>query len=197
MIRNGLILSLLAVAAAVPVVSADGSNPHWVLETTEGDIVIELLEEEAPKSVANIVEYVEDGFYDGTSFHRVIERFMIQGGGFTEQMTKKPVRAPVENEADNRLRNDRGTVALARTSDPHSATAQFFINTVNNDSLNHRAKTGPAWGYAVFGRVVEGMDVVDRISRTRTRTTGPYRDVPVTPIVIQRSYIRQPGTAAR
>lgn len=187
---------MLAAVAAVPMVSADGSSPEWVLETTEGDIVIELLEEEAPKSVANIVEYVEDGFYDGTIFHRVIDRFMIQGGGFTEQMTKKPVRAPVENEADNRLRNDRGTVALARTADPHSATAQFFINTVNNDSLNHRAKTGPAWGYAVFGRVVEGMDVVDRISRTRTRTMGPFRDVPVTPIVIQRSYIRHPEPAS-
>lgn len=191
MIRNGLLSCAVGLVVAASMAVADDTNPQWVLETTEGDIVIELLEDEAPKSVANIVRYVEDGFYDGTIFHRVIDRFMIQGGGFTEDMTKKAVGAPVENEADNRLRNERGTVALARTSDPHSATAQFFINTVSNDSLNHRAKTDAAWGYAVFGRVVEGMDVVDRISRTRTRTMGPFRDVPVTPIVIQRSYIRQ------
>lgn len=188
------IFSLLLVTALAtsPLSASDDANPEWVIETTEGLIVIELFAEQAPQSVANIVRYVEDGFYDGTIFHRVIDGFMIQGGGYTEDMTKKAVGAPVENEADNGLGNDRGTVALARTSDPHSATAQFYVNTVDNDSLDHRAKTPGEWGYAVFGRVIAGMEVVDRISRTETRTMGGFRDVPVSPIVIERSYIREP-----
>ena len=192
------ILSLLLASAipTPPIHASESANPEWVLETSEGLIVIELFAEQAPRSVANIVQYVEDGFYDGTIFHRVIDRFMIQGGGFTEDMTKKPVRDPVENEADNGLGTVRGTVALARTSDPHSATAQFYINTVDNDSLDHRAKTPQGWGYAVFGRVIAGMDVVDRISRTETRTMGGFQDVPVSPIVIERSYIRRPEPAA-
>lgn len=170
----------------------DEPNPQMVLDTSEGVIIIELFAEEAPASVANIIRYVEDGFYADTIFHRVIHRFMIQGGGFGQDMVRKEVREPIPNEADNGLSNTRGTVALARTKDPHSATAQFFINTVNNDNLDHRGKTEDRWGYCVFGRVVEGMSVVDRISRTRTRVLRDFKDVPMLPIVIERASIRHP-----
>ena len=173
----------------------EAPNPEMVVETTEGTIVIELFAGKAPQSVANIVQYVEDGFYAGTIFHRVIQSFMIQGGGFGQDMVRKPTRPPVENEADNGLKNDRGTVALARTSDPHSATSQFYINLVDNDSLDYRMRTEQGWGYAVFGRVIEGMDVVDRIARTRTQTRDGMRDVPVVPIVIERATVRRPEAA--
>ena len=182
-----------AVLVAGGAMGADKTpNPEMILDTTEGIITIELFQDRAPKSVANVIRYAEDGFYADTIFHRVIPSFMVQGGGFGQDMVKKPVGEPVENEADNGLKNLRGTVALARTSDPHSATAQFYINLVNNDSLNHTTKTTRGWGYTVFGRVVEGMNVVDRIARTRTQTRGPYRDVPVLPIVIERASIRYP-----
>ena len=163
-----------------------GDNPKIVMDTTKGKIVIELDAEKAPQTVKNFLVYVDAGFYDGTIFHRVIPDFMIQGGGFTAGMQQKDTRSKIQNEADNGLRNERGTIAMARTSDPHSATAQFFINTVNNDFLNHTGKTSQGWGYAVFGHVSEGMDVVDAISRVKTGTRGLFRDVPLEPVVIKR-----------
>ena len=185
------VLGAVLVAGALQAAEGD-PNPEMVLDTSEGIIVIELLTEQAPKSVANIIQYVEDGFYSETIFHRVISGFMIQGGGFDQQLRKKPVGEPVENEADNGLKNERGTVALARTSDPHSATAQFYINTVNNGSLNYRSQTEKGWGYTVFGRVMEGMNVVDRISRADTQTRDGRPDVPALPILIERATIRYP-----
>jgi len=163
-----------------------GDNPKIAMDTTKGKIVLELDAEKAPQTVKNFLAYVDAGFYDGTIFHRVIPGFMIQGGGFSTDMRQKETRSKIENEADNGLRNERGTIAMARTSDPHSATAQFFINTVNNDSLNHRSKSSEGWGYAVFGHVSEGMAVVDAISRVKTGTRGPFRDVPLEPVVIKR-----------
>jgi len=164
-----------------------------LLVTTLGNITIELDAARAPKSVENFVQYVNEGHYDNTQFHRVIDGFMVQGGGFTADMKQKPTRAPVSNEADNGLKNVRGTVAMARTGDPHSATAQFFINTVNNGFLDHRAKTQQGWGYAVIGRVTEGMDVVDRIAKTRTATkivSGmPMQDVPVEAVIIKQAKV--------
>ena len=161
------------------------NNPKVVLDTSNGKIVLELYPEKAPETVKNFLNYVDEKFYDRTIFHRVIPKFMIQGGGFTADMNRKPTGAPIKNEADKGLNNDRGTIAMARTGDPHSATAQFFISTVNNDFLNHKSKTQQGWGYAAFGRVVEGMATVDAISSVKTTTRGPYRDVPVEPVVIK------------
>lgn len=152
------------------------------LHTNLGDITIELNPEKAPKTCANFKQYAEDGFYDGTIFHRVINNFMIQGGGLTADMKQKSTRAPIDNEADNGLANDTGTIAMARTSDPHSATAQFFINVKDNDFLNHSAKTGQGWGYCVFGKVTEGMDVVNKIKVVKTGA----QDVPQETITIER-----------
>jgi peptidyl-prolyl cis-trans isomerase B (cyclophilin B) len=163
-----------------------GDNPKIEMDTTKGKIVLELYADKAPKTVENFLAYLDAGFYDGTIFHRVIPGFMIQGGGFTADMKKKDARPPIDNEADNGLRNERGTIAMARTSNPHSATAQFFINTVNNDFLNYRNKSSQGWGYAVFGRVAEGMAVVEAISGVKTGTRGPLRNVPTDPIVITR-----------
>jgi cyclophilin family peptidyl-prolyl cis-trans isomerase len=160
-------------------------NPKVVLDTTKGKIVVELYPEKAPETVKNFLSYVGKKFYDGKIFHRVIPKFMIQGGGFTTDMKKATTEKPIKNEADNGLKNDRGTIAMARTPDPHSATAQFFINTVDNDFLNHKSKTPQGWGYAAFGRVVEGMDTVDAISKVQTTTRGPFRDVPAEPVVIK------------
>ncbi|MCF6319877.1 MAG: peptidyl-prolyl cis-trans isomerase [Proteobacteria bacterium] len=152
-----------------------------------GDIIIELNDQKAPKTVANFVAYVNSGFYDGTIFHRVISNFMIQGGGFTEDFKKKKSRPEIENEANNRLKNARGTIAMARTSDPHSATAQFFINVVDNDFLDFRAQTTRGWGYTVFGKVISGMDVVDKIRKQRTGPGGQFgKDVPHTAIIIEK-----------
>jgi len=160
------------------------------LTTNHGEIHIELDAEKAPLTCANFEQYVRDGHYDGTLFHRVIDGFMIQGGGMTTAFIPKPTRAPVENEAKNGLKNARGTIAMARTGDPHSATAQFFINVVNNDFLDYRSPTPRGWGYAVFGKVVEGMDVVDNIRHTPTGSGGPFRkDVPRTPIVIEKAVV--------
>ena len=163
-----------------------GDNPKIEMDTTKGKIVLELYADKAPKTVENFLAYLDAGFYDGTIFHRVIPGFMIQGGGFTADMKKKDARPPIDNEADNGLRNERGTIAMARTTNPHSATAQFFINTVNNDFLNYRNKSSQGWGYAVFGRVAEGMAVVEAISGVKTGTRGPFRNVPTDPIVITR-----------
>jgi peptidyl-prolyl cis-trans isomerase B (cyclophilin B) len=157
------------------------------LHTNHGVIGIELDTQKAPETVANFLEYVRSGFFDNTIFHRVIDGFMIQGGGFEPGMKQKGTRAPVKNEADNGLKNDKYTVAMARTSNPHSATAQFFINVSDNAFLNHTAPTSQGWGYAVFGRVVEGTDVVDRIRKVKTGTRGMHQDVPDTDVVIERA----------
>lgn len=161
-----------------------------VLKTTLGDIVIELNHEKAPKTAANFEQYVKDGFYKGTIFHRVIKGFMIQGGGMTPDLDQKETHAPIENEADNGLKNDRGTIAMARTNDPHSATAQFFINTVDNDFLNFKRKDTSGWGYCVFGKVVEGMDIVDKIEAARTETRSYYSDVPRETIEITEASLK-------
>jgi peptidyl-prolyl cis-trans isomerase B (cyclophilin B) len=157
------------------------------LETSLGDIVIELDEERAPVSAANFRSYVSKGHYDGTIFHRVIDGFMIQGGGMTAEMTEKPTAQPIRNEADNGLKNDAYTVAMARTMDPHSATAQFFINVKKNDFLNHTAPSPQGWGYAVFGKVVEGHGVVNKIKAVATGGRGVHDDVPLEPVVITRA----------
>ena len=159
------------------------------LNTNFGRIVLELDEVKAPKTSANFVEYVKSGHYNGTIFHRVIPNFMIQGGGFEANMNQKSTKAPIENEANNGLKNDVGTIAMARTQDPHSASAQFFINTKNNDFLNHSSKTVQGWGYAVFGKVVEGMDVVTAIEKVRTGNKGYHGDVPVEPVVIETAEV--------
>jgi len=167
--------------------SADDQYPRVRITTTLGDIVLELDREKSPKSVENFLNYVREGFYDGTIFHRVIDKFMVQGGGFTQDLQKKPTRAPIENEANNGLKNLNGTIAMARTNAPHSATAQFFINVADNDFLNHTSPTPRGWGYAVFGKVVEGMDVVDKIRKTPTGSGGQFRsDVPRTPVVMEK-----------
>ena len=163
---------------------AEDINPKVVLETSKGKIVLELYPDQAPETVKNFLSYVDANFYDGTIFHRVIGNFMIQGGGFKTDMQRRDARPPIKNEADRGLKNDRGTIAMARTGDPHSATTQFFINTVNNDFLNHKSKTQQGWGYAAFGKVIEGLDTVDAIAAVKTTTRGPYRDVPVEPVVI-------------
>ena len=156
------------------------------LHTNHGDIEIELNKEKAPKTCENFLEYCNSGFYEGTIFHRVIDGFMIQGGGFDKDMSQKKANAPIENEADNGLTNDNGTLAMARTMDPHSASAQFFINVKNNNFLNHTSKTSQGWGYAVFGKVTNGMDVVEKIKGVRTGSSGMHQDVPVEPVVIEK-----------
>ena len=159
------------------------------LTTNHGAITLKLDAGKAPKTVANFLAYVEAGHYNNTIFHRVIKNFMIQGGGFAPGMDQKPTQAPIENEAANGLKNKRGSIAMARTNDPHSATAQFFINTVDNDFLDFKAPMGQGWGYCVFGEVVEGMDVVDAIRAVRTGNKGFHQDVPVEDVVIEKAEI--------
>lgn len=159
------------------------------LHTTLGVITLELDAEKAPESVKNFLAYVESGHYDGTIFHRVIKDFMIQGGGMLPDMSQKPTQAAIRNEASNGLKNVRGSIAMARTSDPHSATAQFFINTVDNDFLNFRNESVQGWGYAVFGRVVEGMEVVDQIRAVKTGRSGYHSDVPQEAVVITKAEV--------
>jgi peptidyl-prolyl cis-trans isomerase B (cyclophilin B) len=176
-------ISALSVLSTVtPAVGADA--PKVALETDKGRIVIELYPDKAPATVKNFLAYVDEGFYDGTIFHRVIPNFMIQGGGMSAAMKEKPTKAPVKNEADNGLKNERGTIAMARTQVPDSATAQFFINTVDNDFLNFKAKTIQGWGYAVFGKVVEGLAVVDAIAKVKTTSRGGHQDVPADTVMI-------------
>jgi peptidyl-prolyl cis-trans isomerase B (cyclophilin B) len=163
------------------------ADPVVDVTTNHGTFSIQLDPARAPKSVANFLAYVDGNHYDGTIFHRVIATFMIQGGGYDQVYERKPTHAPVQNEADNGLKNTRGTVAMARTGDPHSATAQFFVNVVDNAFLDHKAKDGPGWGYTVFGRVIEGMDVVDKIKGVTTGSNGPFaKDAPDELVVIQR-----------
>src|SRR5215208_1474576 len=156
------------------------------MQTNKGTITLELNEDKAPKTVENFVTYAREGFYDGTIFHRVIPGFMIQGGGFTQDMTEKDTRDPIKNEADNGLENDAGTIAMARTPDPNSASAQFFINLKDNDFLNFKSKTTQGWGYTVFGKVTEGMDVVNSIANATTGSRGFYQDVPEEPVIIEK-----------
>ncbi|MCG7412205.1 peptidyl-prolyl cis-trans isomerase [Moraxella nonliquefaciens] len=158
-------------------------------DTTHGAIVIELDAQKAPVTVANFLDYVESGHYDGTVFHRVIDGFMIQGGGMDSKMNEKRTGTPIKNEANNGLKNDVGTIAMARTSDPHSATAQFFINVKNNDFLNYTSPTPQGWGYAVFGKVTDGMDVVNQIKGVATGRYGHHADVPTTPVVINSAKV--------
>ena len=160
-----------------------------LLKTNKGDITLTLDSVKAPKSVANFLEYVKKGHYDSTIFHRVIDNFMIQSGGMTAGLKEKSSGASIENEADNGLKNERGTVAMARTSDPHSATAQFFINVGDNDFLNHTAKNAQGWGYAVFGKVTDGIDVVDVIRKVKTGNAGFHQDVPTEDVVIEKASV--------
>jgi len=185
--RYFCLIAALSLTGSVTSVSADALAPRIKLQTSAGEIVLQLDAQKAPLSVANFLEYVDSGHYDGTIFHRVIPGFMIQGGGFTADFDRRASNAPINNEADNGLKNARGTIAMARTQNPHSATAQFFINTVDNAFLDHRAPTARGWGYTVFGRVIEGMDTVDQISATPTGQRGRYPDVPQQAMVIERA----------
>lgn len=167
--------------------TSDKHSDPVTLHTAYGDITIELNHEKAPKTAANFKQYVQDGFYDGTIFHRVISDFMVQGGGMTPDMQQKPTRDPIENEADNGLGNVVGSVAMARTNDPHSASSQFFINVQDNSFLNHRDKSMQGWGYCVFGKVVAGMDVITKIKAVKTGSQAGHQDVPVEPVVIEKA----------
>lgn len=160
------------------------ANPMILLETSSGDILVELYADKAPKTVENFLTYVKEGFYNNTIFHRVIKGFMIQGGGMTMRMDEKATHEPIENEAANGLKNERGTLAMARTRDPHSATAQFFINTVDNEFLNHTSPDPDGYGYCVFGKVVEGMDTVEKIEKVKTKSSGIHSDVPTDMVLI-------------
>ncbi len=173
-----LTFSWIVVSAKTPIVQ---------LETSAGTITLELYSDQAPVTVANFLAYVNDGFYDGTLFHRVIDGFMIQGGGFDENFTPKPTKPPIQNEASNGLKNERGTIAMARTSDPHSSTSQFFINQVDNLFLDFTSETPEGWGYAVFGKVIDGMEVVDQIAKVETTTFQGFQNVPVDQVVIHQA----------
>jgi cyclophilin family peptidyl-prolyl cis-trans isomerase len=177
----------VVVAAAVLLVGSAlaQENPVVVIETSMGDITVQLNQKRAPVSVENFLKYVKEGFYDGTIFHRVIPNFMIQGGGFTPDMGKKPTHEPIKNEAQNGLKNRKGTLAMARTPDINSATAQFFINTKDNGFLDNKGTSAQDFGYAVFGKVIEGMDVVEKIEKVKTGTKSGYQDVPMEPVVIE------------
>ena len=182
------LLALFAVLAIAPgFAQAGNADPVIKLETTMGDIVIRLNERKAPITCANFVQYVKSGHYDGTIFHRVIKDFMIQGGGFADNMKEKPTHAPIRNEANNGLKNEKYTIAMARTKDPHSASAQFFINTRNNNFLDFKSQKNGEWGYAVFGKVIDGMDVVDKIAKVKTRTVGIHENVPTDSVLITKA----------
>ncbi len=178
-------------AAPLPSMAAPTSKKRTMvkIQTNKGAFVLELDAAKAPETVANFLQYVKDGAYDNTVFHRVINGFMVQGGGFEPGMKQKPTRAPVKNEADNGLKNDKYTVAMARTNDPHSATAQFFVNVADNDFLNFRSPTPQGWGYCVFGKVVEGTEVIDAIKAVKTGNKGFHQDVPVEDVIIEKAEI--------
>jgi len=182
-----LLATLLLISGIITsATTAYAANPKVIMTTNVGAFTIELDADKAPKSVGNFLNYVQQGYYNGTIFHRVISDFMIQGGGFTPDLQRKPTNAQIMNEANNGLKNLKGTLAMARTGDPHSATAQFFINVKDNDFLNHRAPTPRGWGYAVFGKVVKGMNVVEKIRNVQTGSKGHFRsDVPKTDIIIE------------
>lgn len=180
------ILLIVFIIFLMTTTNAQAETTTINIETSKGTITIELDGENAPITVENFLTYTKEGFYDGTIFHRVISNFMIQGGGFTSDMNQKDTHDPIQNEANNGLKNDSGTIAMARTSDPHSATAQFFINVKDNDFLNFSSETSQGWGYAVFGKVTEGMDVVNSIKDVQTTSSGPYQDVPAEAIIIEK-----------
>ncbi len=190
---KGFLVALLSCAMVAMTVGSEAGatakNPRVKLTTTMGDIVLELYADKAPATVENFLQYVKDGYYNGTVFHRVINGFMIQGGGMDANLKQKATRAPIKNEADNGLKNELYTVAMARTNDPNSATSQFFINVADNQFLNHKDKTIPGWGYAVFGRVIQGQDVVDKIKAVSTGRHGMYENVPTTPVTITKATI--------
>ncbi|WP_188420625.1 peptidylprolyl isomerase [Oxalicibacterium solurbis] len=186
-LRRRLLGFAAALSLSIAFLPAYAAAPRVLLKTSMGDIELELNADKAPKSVANFLQYVESGQYNGTIFHRVIGNFMIQGGGFDKDMREKPTRAPIQNEANNGLRNDVYTVAMARTSNPHSAAAQFFINTKNNDFLNYPGQDG--WGYAVFGKVIKGTEVVDKIRQVPTGNRSYFQNVPITPVVIESATV--------
>ena len=177
-----MLRTLIAVCGLLASLSLGAASPQVEIKTNMGAITVELYPDKAPETVKNFLQYAQDGFYKGTVFHRVIDGFMIQGGGFTEDLTYKPARAPIKNEASNGLKNDVGTIAMARTSDPHSATAQFFINVNNNEFLNYPGRDG--YGYAVFGKVIKGMEVVDKIAKVATPPKPPHQTVPLSPVII-------------
>lgn len=184
------VLLCLGISKRTEAMDQAAGNPVVILDTSMGSISIELYPDKAPKTVENFLEYVKSGYYKDTIFHRVIKGFMIQGGGMTQDMNRKPTRPPIENEAGNGLKNARGTIAMARTGEVNSATSQFFINTVDNSSLDHRSKSPDGFGYCVFGKVTAGMDVVDKIEGAVTGTKGMYRDVPNQPIVIKDARVK-------
>jgi cyclophilin family peptidyl-prolyl cis-trans isomerase len=185
--KNKLFVALAALLVATAAFAAD---PQVEIKTNMGTITLELYANKAPKTVENFLQYVKDGHFKGTIFHRVINGFMIQGGGFTTDFVQKKTRPPVQNEANNGLKNDVGTIAMARTSDPQSATAQFFINHKNNDFLNYTGPTPQGWGYTVFGKVIKGVDVVNKIAALETGPTGPFQsDVPRKPVIIEDARI--------
>lgn len=184
-----MILCLGGVLALAGQAQAADPDPAVKLETSLGDIVVRLDARKAPISTANFVQYVKSGFYDGTVFHRVIKNFMIQGGGFTPDLKQKSARASIRNEADNGLKNKKYTIAMARTSEPHSASAQFFINTKDNDFLDFKSQTPQGWGYAVFGKVIKGQEVVDKIAAVQTGKKGYYDDVPMESVIIKKAVI--------
>ncbi len=183
----GLFIALGPLASQAEGPSPAGDSKMTVeMQTNHGTIMLELDADRAPKTVENFIQYAKEGYYDGTVFHRVIPGFMIQGGGFEVGMNQKPTRDPVKNEADNGLKNETGTIAMARTNDPHSATAQFFINVKDNSFLNHSSPSPQGWGYCVFGRVTDGMDVVQAIEKVATGNKGFHQDVPVTDVIIEK-----------
>ena len=184
-----MILCLGGVLALAGQAQAADPDPAVKLETSLGDMVVRLDARKAPISTANFVQYVKSGFYDGTVFHRVIKNFMIQGGGFTPDLKQKSARASIRNEADNGLKNKKYTIAMARTSEPHSASAQFFINTKDNDFLDFKSQTPQGWGYAVFGKVIKGQEVVDKIAAVQTGKKGYYDDVPMESVIIKKAVI--------
>lgn len=191
MLRIRSLFAGLVCALAVSVSAAAAPAQRVQFKTSMGNFTVEVYPDKAPKTVANFLQYVKDGFYKGTIFHRVMDGFMIQGGGFEPgaDMKQKPTDAPIDNEANNGLKNERGSIAMARTNDPHSATAQFFINTVDNDFLNHTSPTPQGWGYAVFGKVTDGLDVVDKIRAVRTGNRGYHQDVPLEDVVIESAEV--------
>jgi len=184
MLKISAVALSLVLALAVETVAAQ-ANPQVDFDTSAGRFRLELRQDKAPVTVANFLTYVRDGYYDGTIFHRVIGNFMIQGGGFTAEFEKKKTRDPIQNEADNGLKNLKGSISMARTGQPHSATAQFFINVQDNPALDYRASQGQGWGYAVFGKVTSGMEVVEQIKQAATTRRGSYSDVPVETILIK------------
>ncbi len=184
--RELLFFLLTGIFPLLPLYAQPLEPTMYQFQTSAGNFTVRLFEERAPQTSDNFRAYIDSGFFADTIFHRVIPGFMIQGGGFDAQMRQQPTQAPIRNEADNGVKNTRGTLAMARTGDPHSATAQFFVNLVDNDFLDHRDKSQAGWGYTVFAEVTEGMEVVDQIAQVPTRTFGPHENVPAEPVVIER-----------